>query len=383
MSELLFNKKTKFKWMNFLIISFVFALAVILAGSSTAYAKAFEFPADVTESERALWIKISTEVLDARDNKSLSEKEKQEIFDEIRNNPDEASEKLNNRTQYRESINEMDKPYEKFAYNMCTAEMVNTSNVGGILQNFEAWGLSDIMENLYGVIKLVGAALLVTYFLLELMDKASRELLDFEAFVRLYLKFIIAKMLILDNGILIIKAMVKIGIGLQTAVNGSAGLPLEIKTQIAQLIQSQNMIMNIILGVLACIPFILKQIIGLVIYAMCFGALIDITIRGAFTPIGCVSMVQEGFSGNGMRYLKKFMGACLQGAVIMGIVFVCGQLSSYIIAASFPQTDDALLNAAVDIVGVLTYLLSSILIFLTELICITKAKQIADDIAGV
>lgn len=271
----------------------------------------------------------------------------------------------------------IDKSYEEFAYSICTYGLNSSTDVSGILQNFKKWGLSDIMEEIYGVIKLVGAALLVTYFLLELMDKVSKEQFDAEIFIKMYLKFIIAKMIILDNGIDILNAMIDIGTGLQVTV-GNIDVGIDARYEIAYVIQNQDMMMDVVIGILGCIPFLIKKLMDLVIHAMCYGVLIDITIRGAFAPIGCVSMVQDGFSGNGMRYLKKFLGACMQGAVILGIVYVCGRLSSNIMAVYF-RGNDVFENIA----DILVYLISSIIVGLTELICITKSRQIAEEAAGV
>ncbi len=278
----------------------------------------------------------------------------------------------------------IDKEYEKFAYNFYSDIVENNVSescieiLDGTL--FSSYGLEGTMTALYNALKTIGIALLTTYFLLELMDKVTREQFDVETLIRMLIKFIIAKTLIMDNGITILKAFLKIGNGM-AATLGSTAPPAgtdAFLSQIAEIIQDNNMIMDIVIGILAVIPWLISKLVGLVIQAACYGRLIDIVVRGGFAPIGCAGMVQEGFSGHGIRYLKKYFGSILQGAVIMGMLYACASINASIMSAMFSN-----MHGISSIGAAMTMTVQTLVVGFTEIMCIIKSNQIANEIAGV
>lgn len=279
---------------------------------------------------------------------------------------------------------EIDKGYERFAYDFyCDIAENNVSEscieiLDGTV--FSSFGMEAAMTALYNALKTIGIALLTTYFLLELMDKVTREQFDVETLIRMLIKFIIAKTLIMDNGIAILKAFLKIGNGM-AATLGSSAPPAgadAFLSQVAGFIQKNNMIIDIIIGLLAVIPWLISKLVELVIQAACYGRLIDIVVRGGFAPIGCAGMVQEGFSGHGMRYLKKYFGSILQGAVIMGMLYVCGSINTSILSAMFSN-----MHGIGSIGAAMTMAVQTLVVGFTEIMCIIKSNQIANEIAGV
>jgi hypothetical protein len=125
------------------------------------------------------------------------------------------------------------------------------------------------------------------------------------------------------------------------------------------------------------VPYLLVQILTLVLKATCYGRFFEIVIRGGFASIGCVSMVQDGFSGHGLRYLKKYAAACLQGAVIMGALVVGGKMTSSIMLGAFGG------GSVTNMGQLLGASFTSAIVVLTEVMFCLKANSVANDIAGV
>lgn len=279
---------------------------------------------------------------------------------------------------------QIDKKYEQLAYyfywDLMYDDMVK--NCGDILNGslFSDYGLENTMESIYNALKTIGIAMMTTYFLMELMDKVTREQFDVETLLRMLIKFIIAKTLIMDNGITILKAFLKIGNGMAVTL-GTTGPPEGTVTaflnHMVDMIEKNNMIMDIIIAILTVIPWLINKLVGLVIRAICYGRLIDIVVRGGFAPIGCCSMVQEGFSGHGIRYLKKYFGSILQGAVIMGILYVCGTISSFIFNTMLSN-----MTITNGIGAALGMVIETLVVGFTEIMCVVKSNQIANEIAG-
>ncbi len=279
----------------------------------------------------------------------------------------------------------IDKIYEKFAYDFYKDIVGNdvAEDCIDILDGtlFSSYGLEGTMEALYNALKTIGLALMTTYFLMELMDKVTREQFDVETLIRMLIKFIIAKTLIMDNGITILEAFLKIGNGMAATLS-VAGEPegvADFLHQIVRIIQENNMILDIVMGILAVIPWLISKLVGLVIRAICYGRLIDIVVRGGFAPVGCCGMVQEGFSGHGIRYLKKYFGSILQGAVIMGILYVCSSVNAGVMTTMFDNMD----GVGSSIGAALAMLVETLVVGFTEIMCIVKSSQIANEVAGV
>jgi hypothetical protein len=79
-------------------------------------------------------------------------------------------------------------------------------------------------------------------------------------------------------------------------------------------------------------------------------------------------LFMEGTKGSGFRYFKKFLAVALQGAVIIGIVFV------------FQNVNAALIVNEGDILDVA---LGRVVISLTTVTLLLKSQTIANDIVGV
>lgn len=228
-----------------------------------------------------------------------------------------------------------------------------------------------IMEELYNVTLSIGLALLLAFFLLELIDRITKDQFDAETMIRMLIKYLVGKA-IMENGIKVLQALMKIGNGLTGSVSTTGTFDMKSLNRVVYYIDNTNMGECLLFIVLLAIPWALAKIVGIAIYAMCYARIFDIVLRGGFAPIGCCNMVQEGFTGHGVRYLKKFLGSCLQGAIMIGVLVIAGKMSGGILEHS---SWDSLVDA-------LNSSFKMLVVSFTELIVIMKAKPLADEVAG-
>lgn len=248
---------------------------------------------------------------------------------------------------------------------------------------FKEMDLEAAMEQLFGATKAVGVALLVVFFLIELLERSTKQEYTLETLLRMLIKYFLMKA-VMDNGVDILKAM----LGISDALIGSvanAGVSesqLNFLNNIGKQIADSRMMFCYVLLLFGFVINMFYQLIGLVISAACYGRLFMIVIRGGFMPIGCASMVQDGFTGHGLRYLKKYFAACIQGVVIVAILFVGSKMTSAVFA--FVAGGGATGGIAADnVMALIGAAFSSLLIPITEVMAILKAEQVSNEIAGI
>lgn len=269
-----------------------------------------------------------------------------------------------------------DSPVERWAYDLIKSIVGadGMSDYIGILTLKESTtgiNVNNIMKELYNATLSIGLALLLAFFLLELIDRVTKEQFDAETMIRMLIKYLVGKA-IMENGIRLLQALMKIGNGLTGSVAATEPFDMSALNRVVYYIDNTNMAEGFLFVILLAIPYALAKIVGIAIQAMCYARIFDIVLRGGFAPIGCCTMVQEGFTGHGLRYLKKFLGSCLQGAIMIGILVVAGMMSAGIL-------ENTTWDSFIDALGSCFKLL---IISFTELIVIMKAKPLADEVAG-
>jgi hypothetical protein len=229
------------------------------------------------------------------------------------------------------------------------------------------------ITGIYTATKSVGIAILVIFFILELMDKISHQGFEFEYLVRLLIRYFLAKTL-MDSGDDIILCLYDIGQGL---IGSNTGSMSESQTQalgnMAVWLCNNNWISCWVACFFSFIPYLFAKVLGIIIWALIYGRGIDIMVRGGFAPIGCASMVQEGFTGHGLRYVKKFFSSCIQGVVMACILYAASVISSSAVSAGG-------ISGFMDLIAIC---FTSLIVTFTSLMAMMKAGSIADDIAMV
>lgn len=230
----------------------------------------------------------------------------------------------------------------------------------------------DYAEKAYNSLMSIGASIALLFFLLEVLDKTTREMMTLEQFIIFFIKLIVA-LFILNNGFKIIESFLTINKEIcdylePTKIAGiSTGGDKTTYDKICQDIKipiaGQLFAIGAILKML--IPYLGTLLASMYITFICWGRFFEIGVRTAFAPIGMVDIITEGFKFSNLKYFKKLIAVIFQGAIILTIMRVVG------------MANDALLSSFLP--GGYSYLI----IFFTEIGLIKKANQISNDILGV
>lgn len=236
--------------------------------------------------------------------------------------------------------------------------------------------LLDAAKAMYNVFKVVGIALILLFFLIEIMDEVQADNFNVEHLVKKLITLTIA-ILVMNQGGELFKLLAQLGDALvddaaSAAAAGDAGL-FRAYEQIYdganfggnQGLFSLIKIVFSLIGIILqnVITFLLMAVVLLVAYLTAYSRFIEFLVRFAFAPVGISQLVSGGSKGPGMRYIKKFASVCVQGAIsalAFGTVSIIQQQST-----------------------ITTGMFGQFILPITLLGFLFRIKQIADDVVGV
>lgn len=264
---------------------------------------------------------------------------------------------------------EIDKPLEKVCYDMVcdTLNVTLGKDMKEVITGNTTTDMMKSMKPVYtDIVSPVGEALIVLFFLIELIDKTTKDNFSVEHFFKLMLKVVIAKFLI-ENGWDILTGCINVGSNLAGAITSDPkGLTSKSKVldQYAKEIQETNTIGNLGMIIQWFLPWVFAWISKMICIVICWGRMIELGVRAVTAPISMADIFQDGTHSGGFRYLRKFLGVCLQAAVIMIVIQVSGIIQSLIIGK-----DTVTMFKAV-VVGLSTCML------------VVRSQQFASDLVG-
>ena len=264
---------------------------------------------------------------------------------------------------------EIDKPLEKFCYDMVcdTLNVTLGKDMKEVITGNTTTDMMKSMKPVYtDIVSPVGEALIVLFFLIELIDKTTKDNFSVEHFFKLMLKVVIAKFLI-ENGWDILTGCINVGSNLAGAITSDPkGLTSKSKVldQYAKEIQETNTIGNLGMIIQWFLPWVFAWISKMICIVICWGRMIELGVRAVTAPISMADIFQDGTHSGGFRYLRKFLGVCLQAAVIMIVIQVSGIIQGLIIGK-----DTVTMFKAV-VVGLSTCML------------VVRSQQFASDLVG-
>lgn len=264
---------------------------------------------------------------------------------------------------------EIDKPLEKVCYDMVcdTLNVTLGKDMKEVITGNTTTDMMKSMKPVYtDIVSPVGEALIVLFFLIELIDKTTKDNFSVEHFFKLMLKVVIAKFLI-ENGWDILTGCINVGSNLAGAITPDPkGLTSKSKVldQYAKEIQETNTIGNLGMIIQWFLPWVFAWISKMICIVICWGRMIELGVRAVTAPISMADIFQDGTHSGGFRYLRKFLGVCLQAAVIMIVIQVSGIIQGLIIGK-----DTVTMFKAV-VVGLSTCML------------VVRSQQFASDLVG-
>lgn len=264
---------------------------------------------------------------------------------------------------------EIDKSLEKVCYDMVcdTLNVTLGKDMKEVITGNTTTDMMKSMKPVYtDIVSPVGEALIVLFFLIELIDKTTKDNFSVEHFFKLMLKVVIAKFLI-ENGWDILTGCINVGSNLAGAITSDPkGLTSKSKVldQYAKEIQETNTIGNLGMIIQWFLPWVFAWISKMICIVICWGRMIELGVRAVTAPISMADIFQDGTHSGGFRYLRKFLGVCLQAAVIMIVIQVSGIIQGLIIGK-----DTVTMFKAV-VVGLSTCML------------VVRSQQFASDLVG-
>lgn len=264
---------------------------------------------------------------------------------------------------------EIDKPLEKVCYDM-VCDTLNVTLGKDMKEVITGNTTTDMMKSMRPVytdiVSPVGEALIVLFFLIELIDKTTKDNFSVEHFFKLMLKVVIAKFLI-ENGWDILTGCINVGSNLAGAITSDPkGLTSKsnVLDQYAKEIQETNTIGNLGMIIQWFLPWVFAWISKMICIVICWGRMIELGVRAVTAPISMADIFQDGTHSGGFRYLRKFLGVCLQAAVIMLVIQVSGIIQGLIIGKNTVTMFKAV------VVGLSTCML------------VVRSQQFASDLVG-
>lgn len=264
---------------------------------------------------------------------------------------------------------EIDKPLEKVCYDMVcdTLNVTLGKDMKEVITGNTTTDMMKSMKPVYtDIVSPVGEALIVLFFLIELIDKTTKDNFSVEHFFKLMLKVVIAKFLI-ENGWDILTGCINVGSNLAGAIiSDPKGLTSKsnVLDQYAKEIQETNTIGNLGMIIQWFLPWVFAWISKMICIVICWGRMIELGVRAVTAPISMADIFQDGTHSGGFRYLRKFLGVCLQAAVIMLVIQVSGIIQGLIIGKNTVTMFKAV------VVGLSTCML------------VVRSQQFASDLVG-
>lgn len=190
--------------------------------------------------------------------------------------------------------------------------------------------ISDICDKTKGVMIPIASVFVCIYFMIEVIDKLTSERFNAEVFIKMLMKLVFSVIIISNASAWAIKIM-NFGTDFALAVVGEfkAETVVKLKDTFYDSLNIFNILNQLGMIITLLLPFIAAFIIKIAVYFICYGRTIEMGVRSAFAPIGCADLMTGGANSNGVRYLKSLFAVALQGAVMIGVVFI----SSNVIAS--------------------------------------------------
>jgi hypothetical protein len=200
-----------------------------------------------------------------------------------------------------------------------------------------------LITSVFGGVRVFGYAIITTFFLLYIIDLATKESLTVETFVKGLIQLVVV-LTIAANMEEIINALLSLGEAiLNTVINNvksssmysSGGTGDGDNTTGAAIVQgmldSGNGAMQILIGGIAI--WICHQIVVIGTYIAGFSRLLDIGWRAALAPVGIANCFEGGANSKGVQYLKALFAAIIAGALMYVIAAIGFSIAEGILVA--------------------------------------------------
>ena len=192
-----------------------------------------------------------------------------------------------------------------------------------------------VMVNINGALKAIGYALVVLFFLMNIMKhyNSMAEIKRPEQALKLFIRFALAKAAV-SWGLDLMMALFTIAQGIISNIMATSGIggmtTLTIPSEMVQTIESCGFWESIPLWAVTLIGNLLIWVLSFVLILTVYGRFFKLYMYVAIAPIPLSSFAGEETSQMGKSFMKSFAGVCLEGAII---VLACVIYSTFATAA--------------------------------------------------
>ena len=235
------------------------------------------------------------------------------------------------------------------------------------------------LTEVYDVFSTYGLALALLWCLLDLLDKASSGHITGEFVLQLGIKLTIAAVVITSGGT-VAQGLVDFSNSIATQVldkvsstGSSAGLDA-LFINVWNQVKTGNFLVCFPVIISLIFPALCMKICTVLMYVLLAGRLIEVGVRYILFPIGASDVFTHGLASPGFRYIKRFVGACLQGIAMYLVVFIGMALMA--------NADDVVGIANDSLAGTVMEALFPIIVMFSVIGGMLKVSQILNDLAG-
>lgn len=189
-------------------------------------------------------------------------------------------------------------------------------------ETFKGGTIWNVMVNINGTLKAVGYALLVLFFLMNIVRtfNSFQEVKRPEQAFKLFLRFVLAKGIV-TYGLDLMMAMFRIVQGVIGKIIAASGIggggQMVLPSSMIQTIKDCGFWESIPLWAVTLIGSLFVTVLSFIMILTVYGRFFKIYIYAAIAPLPLSSFAGESTSNVGKSFLKSFAGVCLEGAIIV------------------------------------------------------------------
>ena len=206
-------------------------------------------------------------------------------------------------------------------------------------ETFKGGDIWQIIVKIHGALQAIGLALLVLFFVWELIRTCTswQDVKRPEQAFKLFLRFIIARGMVM-YGMELMTKIFEIVQGIIQAITETAGLGVSSETvlpqEIIDAVSNTGFLESIPLWAVTLLGSIFITILSFVMILTVYGRFFKLYMYTAISPIPLAAAAGESTQNTAFTFVKSYAGVCLEGAII---VLACIIFSAF--ASSAPVVD--------------------------------------------
>ncbi len=246
-------------------------------------------------------------------------------------------------------------------------------------ETFRGGRIWRVIENIHGGLTATAYALLVLFFLIGVVRTTTNfhELRRPEQAARLFVRFAVAKGIV-GHSMEWLLALYRIVQGIILKVAGSAGTPFSagpvLPDVIVQKIREVSFIKSIPLWIVGLLGSLMVTALSILMILTVYSRFFSIFMHAAIAPVPLAAFAGEGTQRIAWQFVRSFLGACLQGVII---VLACVIYSAF--ASSPPAVSDPSASA---VQMVWDYMLQLIFDLLVLVGAVKMSERIVKEMIG-